>query len=53
MYVEEKEKEHVAILLERGANKEARNTLRQTLIEFAVAQEFPESTDLLKDLNDS
>lgn len=51
VYVDEKE--HVAFLLKRGADKEVRNTLGQTAVEFAVAQESPESLGLLKNSNSS
>ena len=51
VYVDEKE--HVAFLLKKGADKEVRNTLGQTAIEFAIAQESPESIVLLKNSNGS
>ena len=46
VYVDEKE--HVAFLLKRGADKEVRNTLGQTAIEFAIVQKSPDSIVLLK-----
>ena len=42
-------KEHVAFLLEKGADKEVRNTLGQTVLEFAVAQESLQALELLRD----
>ena len=40
-------RERIVFLLERGANREAKNTLGQTPLEFAVAQDLPESESVL------
>ena len=42
------EREHVAFLLERGADKYVRNTLGQTAIEFAEVQESWETLKLMR-----
>lgn len=41
-------KERIVLLLDKGANRERKNTLGQTVVEFAVAQELEEVLELLK-----
>ena len=43
------QKDHVAFLLQKGADKEVRNTLGQTVMEFVVAQESQCALELLRD----
>lgn len=47
--VRSQERDRILLLLEKGANPEAKNTLGQTPMEFATAKGFGKSVEVLKE----